>query len=749
MITGRGNYVGNIVLPHMLHMSIARSQYAHARLKSVDVSKSLRVDGVVRAFVGEDLIDSPPLPADPEWIEKGAKTPPYRPLAVGKVRFVGEAVAAVLAEDQYAARDALDLIDVAYEPLQAVTDPEAALSPQAPVLHEELGDNLAYTTKYEAGDVEAAFSDAHVRVEGRFSVPRVAPIPLEPRCIVASYNPSTEYLTAWISTQLPHRDRSRLSRLLGIPDTRIRVIAPDVGGGFGSKLNLYPEYYLACLLSVKTGRPVKWVSDRREDFLANGHGRAMVAEFELAANREGEVLGLRGKILGDLGAYTIDTTQAMPPIAARMITGCYRIPNVSITVYAAYTNGAPVSAYRGAGRPEATYWIERMMHRLAEKLGMSQHEVRLKNFVPPEAFPYRNYGGLKFDSGNYAEALRKALDISGYYRITERKEELSGSGRLIGVGMSSYVEITSIGWESATVRVEPSGKVIVFTGASPHGQGELTTFAQIAADELGVDLDDVSVVHGDTLAVQHGFGTGGSRTLTLGGAAIKIACSKIREQAIRIAAHLLEANVEDVVYEAGKLHVVGLPDKYLTLSQIAEKAYNGDVPQEMMGLQSTSFFNNEYCAAPFGTHVAVVEVDPETGVVEVRKAVLVDDCGKVVNPMLVEGQVVGGAIQALGEALYEEVIYSPDGQLLNASLADYMAPTAMEAPHIEIYRTETPGLNPLGTKGVGEAATIGLMPAIANAVEDALKPLGAKPDNIPLKPEYVWSLTRKATTRGE
>ena len=744
LISGRGTYVDDITLPNTLYLGVVRSQYPHARIKSIDFGRALSVEGVRYVFTGEDFRDATSLPGEFRLTVKGSNIPRYLPLAVDRVRYVGEPVVAVLADSKYAVRDAVELVEVEYEPLEPVVDVEKALSPDAPILHEEFGSNVSF--EMELGDksgVEEAFSNAEVVVSGEFTIERVSAVPIETRSILASYDRGSGFLTAWVTTQLPHRERSRIARTLGIPENMVRVIAPDVGGGFGEKLNYYPEYYLACLLAYRLGRPIKWTSTRSEDLIASGHGRGVRCKIELASTRDGKITGLRATMLADLGAYVIDTTQRYSVNAAQMLTGAYDIRNAYVKLYGVFTNKPPTSAYRGAGRPEAMVFIEWMVDKLARRLGIDPVEIRLRNFIKPENIPYTNFSGIVYDSGDFGRALEKAVEIARYSEL-RREQAITGDGKVIGIGVATYVERNSFGWESAVVRVEPSGKVVVLTGSSPHGQGEETSFSQIVADELGVDLEDVAIIHGDTVAVPMGAGTGGSKTVTIGGSAIVLACREIKEKAKRIAAHFLEARVEDLVYEDGAVKVAGVPEKAMTLKEIAEKAYSTNIPTELTGLIASTYYNNENALTSYGAHVAVVEIDRETLEIRVRKGVMVDECGRVVNPLLVEGQIVGGAVQAVGEALYEVIQYTENGQPLVSTLAEYPVPTACETPSFETAVIETPSNTPLGSRGVGESGTIGFLPALVNAIQDAVSRLNnVEINKLPITPDYLWNIIKK------
>ena len=742
LITGKSTYLDDLKLPGMLYAAILRSPYAHARIKSIDTSKAM-IPGVVAVYTGKELNKlCDPLVVESQY--KNSKVPDHYPLAEDEVNFVGEPVAIVVAEDRYVARDALENIHVEYEPLPYVLDPEKALESDAPRVHEQFSDNICLSWKKTYGDVEQAFREADEVVKVKLRIQRLAPAAMEPRGVAASYDPGAKLLTIWSSTQFPHKLRTWIATSLKMPENQIRVIAPEVGGGFGSKLNQYPEEVAIPLISMLLGRPVKWSEERSENLRATTHGRDVIAYVEAAVKRDGKVLGLKARLVADFGAYNYVYTQDNVMLTARMLPGCYAIRNLELDVVGVFTNKMATDAYRGAGRPEASYIIERVMDRVARKLGIDPAEIRRRNFIKVEEFPYTTATQFTYDTGNYEAALNKALEIAEYHKLREEQERLRREGRYIGIGISSYIEVCNFAYQSAQVRVEPTGKVLVFTSTSPHGQGEETSFAQLAADVLGISIDDVEVIHGDTMAIPYGWGTAGSWTLTSGGNAIVSACKKIREKMLKIAAHMLEARAEDLEMADGKIFVKDSPEKSVSFNEVVSMAYDPDnLPPELeLGLAETSFYRPDL-TFPFGTHVAVVEVNPDTGVVEVKKLVMVDDCGRVVNPLLVEGQIHGGAIQALGQALYEEVVYSEDGALITATLSDYLIPSAMEAPRMITDRTETPAPNPLGTKGVGEAATVGLTQAIVNAVEDALTPFGVEIEDTPLKPSYIWELIHR------
>jgi carbon-monoxide dehydrogenase large subunit len=761
LVCGLAHYVDDISLPGTLHAAILRSPYAHARIKAIQTEAALRHPGVVAVVTGSDIRDQVGLvPVASE--NPSLRIPKHYVLAVEKVCFLGEGVAAVVAEDRYAARDALELIQVDYEPLPVVSDAEKALAPGAVVIHSEWPDNVAFRWALKQGDLAKAFKEAHKVVKQRLVHQRLAPIALEPRGVLARYLPGERELTVWSSTQIPHLLKTQLSLMLRLPENRVRVVAPEVGGGFGSKLNVYAEEGLIGHLALKLSRPVKWIEGRRENIQATIHGRGQVGEAEVAVKKDGTILGLNYRVIADIGAYHQLLTPGIPPLTGLMLSGAYKIPAIAIEVTGVFTNKMATDAYRGAGRPEATYVVERMVDRVALELGMDPVAIRRKNFPKPKEFPFKTATGLFYDSGNYQGALAKALRLAGYEKLRREQKRLRGQGRYLGIGVSTYVEICAMGpsaampaggWESGTVRMEPTGKVTVLTGASPHGQGQETSFAQIVADELGVDLDDITVLHGDTAIVPSGIGTFGSRATAVGGTAVLQAAQKVKEKAREIAAHILEADPEDVVFSAGRFSVKGVPKKAVTIQQIALEAHVAKrLPKKMEpGLSAASIFEPANFTFPFGTHICVVEVDPKAGAVEIERYIAVDDCGKVINPLLVDGQIQGGIAQGVGQALFEEVVYDENGQLLTGSLMDYALPKAGDLPRFDLARTETPTpVNPLGVKGVGEAGTIGSTPAIVNAVVDALAPFGVAHIDMPLKPEKIWRLcqSREATSAG-
>jgi len=749
LIRGLGEYVDDIKLPGMLHAAILRSPHAHARVKSVDAGAARSLSGVAAVFTGAELKDEVgtiPTTADNPTL----RIPKHYVLAVDKVCYVGEPIAVAVAEDRYAARDALDLVAVDYQPLPAVIDAERALEPGAPVIHDEWPDNLAFSWQQEQGEIAKAFAEADKVVKQRLVHQRMAPNAMETRGVLAHYRADAKELTVWSSTQIPHLLKTHLAQMLKLGEAQVRVIAPEVGGGFGSKLNVYAEEALLGCLSIKLGRPVKWIEERRENFQATIHGRGQIGEVEAAVKKDGTLLGLRYRVIADIGAYHQLFTPAIPPFTGLMLSGCYKIPAIGIEVKAAFTNKMSTDAYRGAGRPEATYVIERLMDRLAQELKLDPVKVRQKNFPAPREFPFKTATGLAYDSGNYQLALARALKLAGYEQLRREQKRLRGRGRYLGIGVSTYVEICAMGpgfWEFGKVEVKADGKVNVYSGASPHGQGQKTSFAQIVADQLGVELESVNVFHGDTASVAKGIGTFGSRATAVGGIAVYQAAEKVREQARQLASHFLEVDSDDLQYADGQFNVKGVPRKVLTIRQIAEQASDAkNLPGHLpVALAAEATFEPKNFTFPFGTHICVVEVEAETGRVEIIKYIAVDDCGNVVNPLLVNGQLQGGIAQGLGQALYEEVIYDENGQLVTGSLMDYALPRAADVPRLMLARTETPTpVNPLGIKGIGEAGTIGSTPAAVNAVIDALAPFGVTHIDMPLTPQKIWRLCRGA-----
>jgi carbon-monoxide dehydrogenase large subunit len=767
LITGAAKYLDDLTLPGMAHVAILRSPHAHARIRSIDTSKATAHPGVIAVYTGKDFEQLPALPCawQASGVENLVNTP--RALEIDRVTFTGAGVAAVVAETPYAAEDALALIEVDWEPLDVVVDVEQAVAEGAPQIHENAPENVVMD--WTCGDREAterALNDAEVVVRQRLVNQRLIPTPMEPRGAAAEYEPATGQYTVWMTSQAPHVMRLLMTAFVfGIPETKMRCIAPQVGGGFGSKIYLYPEYVLMAALAEKVGRPVKWMETRSENYAATTHGRDHVTYLEVGAKRDGTITALKAKTYANLGGILSTIAPGIPTtLYGRMLSGAYRIPNIHCEVLGVYTNTGMVDAYRGAGRPEATYVAERAVDLVAGELGLDPAEVRRRNFIPPDAFPYDPVGilnGLKYDTGDYEKTLDRALELVDYDGFRREQEEARAQGKYLGLGLSSYVEICGVApsawigsegwgaglWESANVRVHLTGKVVVTSGSQSHGQGHETTIAQVVASELGMPIEDVTVEHSDTFGTPFGYGTYGSRSAAVGTVAVYQALQRIKDKARRLGAHMLEADVEDVVFEDGKAFVKGSPATAKTIQEIAGAAAVGaDLPEGMEPfLDDTAYFDPPNCTFPFGTHIAVVEVDGDTGEVALRRYIAVDDVGRVINPMIVDGQVHGGIAQGVAQALWEAGIYDENGQLRTASMMDYAVPKANFFPAFEVDRTETPtDVNPLGVKGAGETGTIASTAAVVNAVMDALAPLGIRHVDMPLTPERVWRAIEQA-----
>jgi aerobic carbon-monoxide dehydrogenase large subunit len=755
-ITGRGTYVEDITRPGVLHAAIVRSPEAHARITSIDTSAAADRPGIVGVFTGDDLALESPLPM--AWVPPGVEVnaPEHWPLARGKVAYVGQAVAVVVGDDKYAVVDAAEDVIVDYDPLPVVVDMEKALEDGAALVHEELGTNKTHEWSLGGGDVDKGFADADVVIERRIVNHRTAGAPIEPRAAMAEWH--ADRVTLWTTTQIPHILRLQLAVMLGIAEDRIRVVAPDVGGGFGTKLNVYGEEALLVWLTRKLNRPVKWTETRSEHMATTIHGRDQIEYVKLGAKSDGTLTAIHTRLLQDCGAYFQLLTPYIPCFTAFVMSGCYAIPNVKTDITGVFTNKFATDATRGAGRPEATHLIEVMMDQLAAELDMDRLELRRKNFIPKEDFPAEVALGVVYDSGDYHGTLDKLLGHVNLDEFRREQAELRERGVYRGIGFSTYVEICGLApsravgpqtlglqaafYESAVVRVHPSGAVTVFSGASPHGQGLDTSMAQIAADRLGVSPEQVEVVHGDTGTGPWGWGTYGSRSLSVGGEAVARAAEKVQDKAKRICAAMLEAAPEDIELSGGRFQVRGSPDKSMSMADIAGAAYIP--PQELPtdiepGLEEVSFYDPENFVWPFGAHACIVEVDAETGKVDVIRYVAVDDCGRPINPKLIDGQVHGGVAHGLAQALFEQVVYDDEGQLVTGSFVDYALPTSSDLPSFETDRQETPSpVNSLGVKGVGEAGTIASSPTVVNAVVDALRPLGVDFINMPLTPMRVW-----------
>jgi carbon-monoxide dehydrogenase large subunit len=762
LTTGEGTYVDDIQLPAMLHLDIVRSPVANARILEVDTSGALEVPGFVAAFTAKELHGlAPPMPAPLGVPGMETRVAEHHVLAVEHVRFVGAAVAVVVAEDRYAARDARDAVFVDYEPLPVAADFETALGADSPLVHPSLGSNLCFEIAL-GNETESALEESDVVIRQRMLNQRVIPNPMETRGVVVDYRKSDGQITLWTSTQAPHLIRSLLAKVLDIPEHTLRVIAPEVGGAFGAKNALYPEEVLGVALAKHLGRPVKWIEDRQEHMLATTHGRGQVADVTLGARSDGTLTALHLRILSDLGAHPHGNSLVAPFQTAALMTGCYRIPNARAEIKGILTNTTAIEAYRGFGRAEAAYYIERAMDLLAKRLGIDAIELRRRNFVKPEEFPYPSPTYHVFDSGDYELCLDRALQKIDLGALRDRQKRLRSEGRYLGIGIATYVYRASTGimprplgdqlflkglWEYASVRADPMGKVTLVTGTSSHGQGLETSLAQIAADELGIRLEDVTVVHRDTDMVPYGGGTMGSRSLVLGGSAALLACTQMRDKAIRLAAHRFGVEVDAVRYEAGRAFAADASEEGLSFAELADLSFWPlDLPKGMTPmLEGSATFGGKNFTTPFGTHVCVVEVDPQTGEIELLRYVAVDDCGRAVNPLIVEGQIHGGIAQGLGQALLERVVYDSEGQPLCSSFLGYATPRADDIPNLETELSETPtDLNPLGARGVGESGTCGATPAIVNAVIDALSPFGIEHLDMPLLPERVWRALKTA-----
>jgi carbon-monoxide dehydrogenase large subunit len=766
LIAGRTQWTDNIQLPGLCHVAFLRSPYAHARITGIDVAAAKERPGVIGVFTGRDFGDEQgSLPC--AWpVTEDIVIPDHPPLAVEEVRYAGEPVACVVARDRYAAADALEAIDVDYEALPAVTDLDEAVREDSPLVHAGTGSNTSYTWVYENGDLAAAFRDAPVTLERRYVQQRLIPAAMEPRAVVCE--PSGDEFTLWSATQIPHILRLMLASVTGIPEHRIRVIAPDVGGGFGSKLQVYGEEVICLLLAKRLGRPVKWTESRSEGTMATHHGRDQVQRLTLAAERDGRIRGLKVDLLADMGAYLMLVTPGIPLLGAFMFNGIYKMDAYSFTCSGVFTTKTPTDAYRGAGRPEATFAIERLMDELAAEVGLDPIEVRRRNWIQHEEFPYDTIAGLTYDSGNYEAATEKSMRLFEYDKLRAEQADRRDRGDPVqlGIGVSTFTEMCGLapsrvlgslsygagGWEHASVRVLATGKVEVVTGSSAHGQGHETAWAQIAADALGVPFEDIKVLHGDTRTSPRGMDTYGSRSLAVGGVALHQACGKVVDKARRVAAHLLEAAEQDLEFDGGAFSVRGVPDQAKTLQEVALAVFAAhDLPDGVEpSLDSEATFDPDDFSFPHGTHLCAAEVDTETGFVRLRSYVAVDDVGKVVNPLIVEGQVHGGLAQGIAQALYEEAVYDEEGNLTTTTLADYLLPSAADLPTFVTARTESPATtNPLGVKGVGEAGTIASTPAVVNAIVDALRPHGVTDVPMPCTPERVWQALRGVAPRAE
>jgi carbon-monoxide dehydrogenase large subunit len=741
LLLGRGAFVDDLAPPETLHLVLVRSPHAHARIARLDVEAVRRAPGVVTVLTGSDVGHLGPMPVN--RIIPDMRIPPHPIIAAGRVHAAGIPVAAVVAETAALARDAAERIEVEYEPLPAVAEAEDALADSAPLLFDDVPGNLAFRRVLRGGDIAGAFALAAHRVALRIAQPRIAAVPLEPRGALARFDAASETLTLWISCQAPFRLRNEIARLLGLAESRVRVISPDVGGGFGVKSGPYREEVLLAHLALGLQRPVKWVATRAEDMLTTNHGRGSVCEAGLALDAEGRILGLRARVSSPLGAALTNAACGPPWNHARLLPGPYVIPACEIELRGALTTSTAVGPYRGAGRPEACFVIERLMDAASRATGLDPAEIRRRNLVPPHAFPYRTVTGQIYDSGDYPQALARALRAADYEGLRQRQAERRRRGEIVGVGVVSYVEPCALGWESGSVKMERSGRVTAITGSNTQGQGHATTFAQVIADHLGVSPDEVTVLHGDTQSGPEGFGTFGSRSVALGGGALAQASIEVREKGRRIAAALLEAAPADVLSGPGGFSVAGAPQRRVTWREVAMAAYSGGAALpagETPGLEATTYFQAAGEVWSNGAVVCAVSVERDTGRLAIDSLVWVDDAGTVINPLLAEAQLHGSLAQAVGQALIERIVYDEDGQLVSGTLMDYAVPRADEVPVPIIEKMSTPSpLNPLGAKGLGEAGCIALPPAIVNAAVDALAPFGVTILDMPLTPEKLWA----------
>lgn len=751
LLQGRGCYVDDVIPAGTLYLALARSPYAHARLTGLSVAAAAAVPGVLSVLTAEDLPPLNPMPLN-QRMQK-MLVPAHAILApVGDViHAMGVPIAAIAATSRAIAEDAAALVDARYEPLPGVADGESALKPEAHLAHQHFGTNLSWTAQRSDGDLDEAFSGADHVTRLRVHNQRLAAVPIEPRAIVVVPEKAGQELTVWLSTQSPARLRADLSGVLGLPEQSVRIIAPDVGGAFGAKNSVYREDVLTAVMARRLLRPVKWTATRSDDFLTMQHGRDISVEAELALDASGTMRGLRVRGIANLGGYFQTGTGGAALRLLAISSGAYRVPAVGITVLGVLTNTPPIGAYRGAGRPETALVIERLVDEAARELGQDPIALRRKNFIPSSAFPFRTASGTVYDSGDYEKALDRAMVLADYPSLVHARDATRARGGAAGIGVATFIEPSGGGgFESGTVRVERSGVFSALTGTSAQGQGHETVFAQILADRLGVSPDRVAVLHGDTRGAAQGVGTHGSRSIAMGGSALFQAAERVIAKGRRIAAHLLEVSVDDLVLERGAFQVAGATGRAVTWQELATAAYRTlNLPEgEEPGLEATAFFRQDREAFGFGTHLAAVQIDRETGRVQLDRVVCVDDCGTVVNPLLASGQVQGGLAQGLGQALLESIVFDEDGQLLSGSLGDYALPRATDLPDgekVTIDHTVTPSpLNPLGAKGIGEAGTIGIPAAIANAVADALAPLGVRNPQMPFTPHRIWKLLQQA-----
>jgi carbon-monoxide dehydrogenase large subunit len=766
LIQGRGTYVDDLKVTGMLHLAFKRCDIAHGTIVSIDTSAAAKMDGVEAVYTGADIAKVlPPMPIGTPF-----PSPPHYAVAVDTVRYAGEPVAVVVATDRYLARDAADAIVVSYNPLPAVVDPELAMTGQPAVIHKDFPNNLAVAlvpsgtgvapdfSTIDNTAVDKAFADAEVTISQRMVNHRLVPNAMEPRGVLAHWEPGKDTMTIWSSTQNPHILKTMIAAMNGLGQHQVRAIAPEVGGGFGAKINIYAEEFVCSVVSKKLGVPVKWIEDRSEAFVATTHGRDILGYIDVAARKDGKVLGLKMRLIADIGAYNMLLTAAIPTLTMLMANGTYDIPAIRTTLTEVFTNKTPTDAYRGAGRPEATYFLERAMDMLARELNMDPAEVRRRNFIKSNQFPYQTQMGAVYDSGDYDKALDAALKAANWDALKAERDQMRKDGRLVGLGLAMYVEVCGLGpssslptggWEHGQVTVERDGRITATTGASPHGQGNETTFAQMLADQFSVPIDHITILHGDTGIVKQGIGTFGSRSQAVAGTALHLAGGKVKKKMAQFAAAMLEASEEDIVFENGTVGVKGAPASAKPFGAIAAYAY---VPVPLPpglepGLSDEAFFepaNNTY---PFGCHISMLEIDRDTGEPKLLKLVAVDDAGNLINPLIVEGQIHGGLAQGIGQAMIEEAVYNEDGQLMTGSFMDYALPRAIDFPRFELSSTVTPTpSNPLGAKGVGEAGTLGSTPCIVSAAVDALSGFGVKHIDMMLRPEKLWRIINSSSS---
>lgn len=760
LITGHGRFIDDMTRPGMAHMVVVRSPYAHAKIRSIDLAKAKKSPGVHAIYTFADFKDhiAGGLPVSASFVAEKKQVPNQFPIAHDEVVYQGEPVAVVLADEKSQAADAAALVDVDYEPLPAVMDVLKAMEKDSPKVHTGAPDNIGWELTYSPDSPEA-FQEADVVVKERILQQRLFPIAMEARGVVAEFDPYDKHLTLWTSSQIPHFVRLFVGTACGLAESQVRVIAgPDVGGGFGSKIRPYPEEYLATIASKLSDRPVKWMEGRSENLVATTHGRGQVFDIEVGAKKDGTLVALKVTQYLDIGGYQ-GVFGAFQAVACLLAGGAYKWKHIAARTVGVLTNKTSTDPYRGAGRPEATHLVERAVDLVAREIGMDPVDVRRKNFATE--FPFTNNFGLVYDSGNYGKSLDRALELANYKDLRREQEALRKQGRYLGIGLSTWIEICGLGPSAATapaagvalvessqVRIHPAGGVSVYVGTHSHGQSHDTTFAQIVADTLGVPYESIELHHGDTAeGPAMGYGTYGSRSLAVGGMSIRMSCLKVIDKAKKLAAHILEASEEDVVFDQGRFHVKGSPEKAKALGEIAFASYGAGLPEGMeQGLEAVSYFDPPNFTWPFGAHVAVVEVDPETGAVDMRKYIAVDDCGNVINPMIVDGQLHGGIVQGIAQALFEEVVYDDEsGQLRTGTLTDYMVPTANEIPELVLDRTVTPSpSNELGVKGIGEAGTIASSAAVINAIVDALSPFGIKHVDMPASPDRLWKQIKEA-----